>query len=195
MEADPDADPAVKGVAHKQAVAARTFAIGKVVDSADDMARLMIITQYDGSKSVKVYAYDDQGGANEILSGASVSAGRIQTDGEDTPDVDTDDEFVSLKSVGTYYRATTDDDATGNGVVANKLDYSDMVGAKAAAEEVLSYVDDKGNVDSEDDETRYVVLDITTTTKGVTTLTYRHVDITAAAGPPRRVILLLRRWE
>ena len=29
--------------------------IGKVVDSSDDLARLMIVTQYAGSKTVKVY--------------------------------------------------------------------------------------------------------------------------------------------
>ena len=56
VEAMPDEDPAVVGVAHKQAVAPRTFAIGKVVDSADDMARLMLVTSYAGSNSVKVYA-------------------------------------------------------------------------------------------------------------------------------------------
>ena len=37
----------------------RTFTLGKTVDSADDMARLMIVTQYAGSKTVKVYASDD----------------------------------------------------------------------------------------------------------------------------------------
>ena len=41
---------------YRQAVAARTFDVGKVVDSADDMARLTIVTQYAGSKMVKVYA-------------------------------------------------------------------------------------------------------------------------------------------
>ena len=38
--------------------AERKFPIGKLVDSADDMARLMIVTQYAGSKTVKVYAAD-----------------------------------------------------------------------------------------------------------------------------------------
>ena len=32
------------------------FDIGKVVDSANDMARLIIVTQYAGSKTVNVYA-------------------------------------------------------------------------------------------------------------------------------------------
>ena len=46
-------------VAYVQAVAARTFDIGKVVDSADDTARLSIVTQYAGSKTVKVFAYNE----------------------------------------------------------------------------------------------------------------------------------------
>ena len=36
--------------------AERSFPIGKLVDSADDMARLMIVTQYAGTDTVKVYA-------------------------------------------------------------------------------------------------------------------------------------------
>ena len=34
----------------------RDVTIGKTVDSSDDMARLMLVTHYAGSKSVKVYA-------------------------------------------------------------------------------------------------------------------------------------------
>ena len=49
---DADQDPFKATTA---GAAARTFPIGKLVDSADDMARLMIVTQYAGSKTVKVY--------------------------------------------------------------------------------------------------------------------------------------------
>ena len=58
MEARPavDGTAAVIGVEHKQAVAARSIPIGKTVDSADDTARLMIVTSYAGTKSVKVYS-------------------------------------------------------------------------------------------------------------------------------------------
>ena len=39
----------------------RTFGIGKLVDSADDTARLMIITQYAGTMTVKVFGSDPKG--------------------------------------------------------------------------------------------------------------------------------------
>ena len=54
---DGSADPPVADTEYVQAVAARTFGIGKVVDSSDDMARLMIVTRYAGSMNVPVYAY------------------------------------------------------------------------------------------------------------------------------------------
>ena len=38
-----------------QAVAARSFDIGKTLDSSDDTARLMLITQYAGTKTAYVY--------------------------------------------------------------------------------------------------------------------------------------------
>ena len=157
---------AVVGVAHKQAVAPRTFAIGKVVDSADDMARLMIVTQYDGTKSVKVYAH--QTGTD--LEGRLGSDGRIQTVGV-TSEATDDDVFVSLKSVGTYHLAGLNTENDG-------LLFSDEVGAKATGKEVFSYVNDQGNTDAEDDVTAYVVLGTESTTESVTTVTYRHVDIT-----------------
>ena len=44
VEAMPEADPSpIVGVTYKQTVAAHTFPIGKTVDSANDMARLMIV--------------------------------------------------------------------------------------------------------------------------------------------------------
>ena len=161
---DDDANTAdideTKAIPHKQAVAPRPLTIGKVVDSADDMARLMIITQYDGTNSVKVYAHAT--GAN--LTGRLGSDGRIQTDGTGTPDVATDDTFVSLKSVGTYYLAglVTEEDG---------LLHSDMVGPKATGKEVFSY-DDPDNADT----TIYVVLEETRI--GATTeVIYQPVDI------------------
>ena len=86
--------------AHVQAVTERTFPIGKVVDSADDMARLMIVTQYAGSDSVYVYA--TMGGTD--LTGRRISSSRIQTEGQLTETTD-DDTFVSLRSVGAFYLA------------------------------------------------------------------------------------------
>ena len=45
-------------VAPVAGVEADSLPIGKVVDSADDTARLMIINQYEGSKTVKVVAFN-----------------------------------------------------------------------------------------------------------------------------------------
>ena len=154
----PDIDE-TKAIPHKQAVAPRTLTIGKVVESADDLARLMIITQYDGTNSVKVYAHAT--GAD--LMGRLGSDGRIQTAGEGTADDATDDEFVSLKSVGTYTLAGLDSEEDG-------LLHTDIVGAKATSSEVFSYVDTN-------DATVYVVLGTTSTTGTATTVTYRPVDI------------------
>ena len=50
-----DADEPVSFKATTAGAAARTFPIGKLVDSADDTARLMIVNQYAGSSTVKVY--------------------------------------------------------------------------------------------------------------------------------------------
>ena len=40
---------------YKQAVAAR-ITIGRTLDTSDDMARLMLVTHYAGTKMVRVYA-------------------------------------------------------------------------------------------------------------------------------------------
>ena len=61
--------------------------IGKLVDSADDMARLMIVTQYAGTKTVKVYASDGVVDAN------SNSGGYNPIQVSDTPTT-TDDVFA-----------------------------------------------------------------------------------------------------
>ena len=170
MEAIPAAtadDDAVVGVAHKQAVAPRPLTIGKVVDSADDMARLMIVTQYDGTKSVKVYAENETAAA---LEGQLGSDGRIQTMGVEMAGVPNtpsgDDVFVTLKSVGTYYLGSGGSDR-------NVLEAADVVGAKAAAKKVFSY--------GVGEDTVYVVLS-RTTIGDATEVIYQVVDITVV-GP------------
>ena len=75
--------------------AARTFGIGKLVDSGDDTARLMIITQYAGTMTVKVFG----SATATVLTGSLGSDGKIDT----TPLLD--EKFVTLKSEGMYYRA------------------------------------------------------------------------------------------
>ena len=159
-------------VAHVQAVAARTFDIGKVVDSSDDLARLMIVTQYAGTKSVKVYATE----TGNDLSGPLGSDGRIQTAGTGDEDA-TNDGFATLKSVGTYYLAGGAEDNNG---LAN----GDVVGAMSEGKEVFSFVDDNASPTDDSDDTRgYVVLGSTTVAGTVTTVTYERVDITVAGQP------------
>ena len=146
--------------AHVQAVAARTFDIGKVVDSPDDMARLMIVTQYAGSKSVKVYATSSDGDVTGTLG----SDGRITT---------TAGNIITLTSVGAYYLAGVDDG----------LLHSDVVGAMAEAEEVFSFVDDNNTPDDMDDDTAtgHVILSSTLVGRDDTTVTYGQVDIMVEA--------------
>ena len=148
-----------EGVAHVQAVEARTFDIGKVVDSPDDMARLMIVTQYAGSKSVKVYATSSLGNVEGTLG----SDGRITT---------TDGNIVTLKSVGAYYLAGTDND----------LAYDDVVLATAKAENVFSFVDNNNTPDIATDDTNgHVILGSTTVDGDGTSVIFERVDIMVAA--------------
>ena len=56
-----EADTAVDGNPYRQAAAARTYAIGKTLDSADDMARLMIVTHYPGTNMVRVFSQGASG--------------------------------------------------------------------------------------------------------------------------------------
>ena len=165
VQAMPEAETPVEGVAHKQAVEARTLAIGKVVDSSNDMARLMIVTQYAGTKSVKVYA--DGLPADDLVDARLLSDGRLQTAGTPgTPSAD--DTFVTLKSIGTYYLAGTDD--TG-------LSATDVVLKGTEGKEVFSF-SGTGRADRDDDDVSgYVVLGPKTTDEAVTTVTYWSVDI------------------
>ena len=104
-KSEPGADLAVAYVAPVVNAAERSMlTIGKKVDSADDTARLMIVTQYAGTKTVKVYAIGDN---NTQVTGRLLSDGRIQTRGIADGSAD-EDGFVTLKSVGMYYPAAND---------------------------------------------------------------------------------------
>ena len=117
---------------------------------------LMIVTQYAGTETVKVYA--TAGGTD--LAGSVGSDGRIDT----TPENAEDDVFVTLKSVGRYYLAGTAADR--NGLATT----DDEVGVEAGSAQVYSYV-------NASDETVYVVLGSTTVAGDTTTIVYEHVDI------------------
>ena len=53
--------------AYVQAVAERSFGIGKTLDSSDDTARLMIVTKYSASKHVKVYSREVASATGELM--------------------------------------------------------------------------------------------------------------------------------
>ena len=166
-----DANEQVAYVAPTADVAARMFDIGKTLDDPDDMARLMIVTQYAGSKTVNVYA--STGVEDTTLSGLLLSDGRIQTGGVDSTTDANDDRFVTLKPAGMYYL----------GLVATNLlgDGTESVAAKAKPVQVFSYSDTGPDFEAgtSDDESGYAVfLADTTTAGGVTTVSYAAADVT-----------------
>ena len=161
--AAPDDDPAVAYVAPVAAAADRMFAIGKLVDSADDTARLMIVTQYAGTKTVRVYAEDS---ATNLTGPGD---GTIQTEGAGNADTD-DDVFANLKSAGSYYLAGTSD-----GLSAVEDEVTDM----AVAADVYSYPTEGADntLGTADDGKNYVIVESTLMAGETTTVTYQHVDI------------------
>ena len=153
-------DPATmdmdEAIEHVQQVADRMFPIGKVVDSDDDTARLMIVTQYAGSKNAYVY---NQGDSTEN----GTKAGYLTVD--DNDDETTDTNATPLKSEGMFYAAG----AAGSGEGA--LSEDDEVGATTKGVEVFSFSDAS-------DAKKYVVLTGTASVPGGdTTYTYTHVDV------------------
>ena len=131
------------------------------------MARLMIVTQYAGSKTVKVYAVEADTEMEMGTKAGFISSG-------DDPETTNN---VALKSVGTYYPAgdvpfdVTDD-------VTEGLLTGDHVAAAARGKEVFSYTEPNATVKS------YVVVATTTTTgdttptgDAITTYNYRSVVI------------------
>ena len=102
-------DPPVAYVAPVVNAAMRPIpAIGKTVDSADDTARLMIVTHYAGTNSVKVYAGGTLATINSNVAGRQISDVKIQTVGVTVGDAApnaSDDKFITLKSLGMYYLA------------------------------------------------------------------------------------------
>ena len=160
---------------HVQAVAARTFDIGKVVDSADDTARLMIVTQYAGTTMVPVYSLTN-------VTAMGTKAGYITiddgVDNNGAADDGADLNNVALKSEGTWYQAGGDQ--------AVALTHDLQVGMLTEGVEVFSYVSPHTN-NVMDRVKTYVVSTMTVTADGTTTDTYTNVNVTAPlefADPP-----------
>ena len=158
-------DETAAATAYVQAAAARpNLTIGKVLDSSDDMARLMLITHYAGTEMVRVF---NEGAAGTTVTGTK--AGYVTIDDTDTETTDTDN--TPLRSEGMFYAA---------GTGAGDLTYNLEIGATTKPVEVFSYVPPTGATNA--GVTQYAVLTTTTTTAGETTYTYTTgADITAAA--------------
>ena len=148
-----DVNEAVAEIPHRQAVAAvEMLTIGKMVDSADDIARLIIVDSYVGTKSVKVYADSTEGNV-EVTVG---SDGMVVIGGE----------TYTLTSEGIYYLAGAADEA-------NDLAHNDVVDPTLDPKEVFSYPGGTAGA------AIYVVLTPITARDGneVVISTYQRVDI------------------
>ena len=194
--------------AYRQAVEARKLTIGKMVDTSDDKARVSLVDSYAGSKKVRVYveASTDIGTGTDPDSDATPANFHIRTDskgmsGQSITDLAsipatlneaTTKDIHKLRSVGEYYKAddkTPPVDANSDATDTDDfiLSYSDEVeAATTKGTEVLSYVVPGAGTDP--DKTWYVVEVSRTvdTANKHTTVTYRHVDVTAAAAPDDR---------
>ena len=163
---------------YRQTVAARDVTIGKTVDSDDDTARLAIITSYAGSKTVRVFAYDedDQAVTSSTVNRVSTTPGKIITDlGTDSEIGGTDgnaDTTANLKSLGMYYLAGVATESDG-------LSETDEVAADAKPLTVYSFVStpDVPTTPADETELTYLVEDSKRTEGGTTVYVYREVDI------------------
>ena len=153
--------------------------IGKDVDSADNMARLRIITAYADKQMVKVYsAFTTEHRSNK--KGKIV----VTADGGPVPEVadlsDDTNEELTLLPVGMFYAAEPRNDAGTlvPGSVSADSPAGDTVLAAAKPKQVYSFV----NTEVDADPTVYVVLNLTTDTTDAadmitSTYTYLVVDV------------------
>ena len=172
VAATADNTAASAAVAYKQGVAARNLTIGRTLDTSDDMARLMLVTHYAGTKMVRVY---NAGDADPRMGSR---AGYISLD-DGVPTTGTgvggDMNNVALKSEGNYYPATPV--GTGEGELAP----AQVVAALAMPKEVFSYVNPNATQNPDDVKT-YVVAGTTTTGGGADPeYNYVVVDVIATA--------------
>lgn len=151
-----EGDETAKAVPYKQAAAERMFAIGKTLDSSDDMARLMIVTDYAGLKMVKVFSEGDDAGT--AVTGTK--AGYLTIDDANTATTDTNN--TALRSEGMFYPVS--------GGTAGTLAHTDSIAADSKPMEVFSYVPPTGATDA--GVRQYATLKSTTTEGATTTYAY-----------------------
>ena len=108
---------------YRQEVAARDITIGRTLDTSDDMARLMLVTHYAGTKMVRLYKLLTADPLTNPKAGY-LSINDIRTEGV----VETNN--VPLRSEGTYYPVN----GTGDTLV-----FGDILLLNAKPKEVFSY--------------------------------------------------------
>ena len=181
MQDNPNTDPdeAETPMAN---VAAMKVAIGRTLDTSDDMARLMLVTHYAGSKMVKVFDY-----ATAVEGDLEGTKAKITNDGTTAYEANEG----ALTSKGMYYLATgtTPNDLVAmdpTGTAPNLVNASDTVEGTGAdmmgvpkPVAVYSYtnIGDDGALGGTDDTTHYVIENSSTTTGGTTTYNYRQVEV------------------
>lgn len=158
-------DESTPDTPYRQAAAARPFAIGKVLDSSDDMARLMIVTDYADTNMVNVYS---------AATGTDVTGTKAGYLTIDDADAETEDaNNTALRSEGMFVPVS---DGT-----AGTLAAADSVAADAKAVEVFSYVPPTGATGA--GVRQYATLTTTSTTGDTTTYTYASGhDVTGITG-------------
>ena len=167
-----------KDTLYKQAVAEGVIKIGKTLDTTDDMARLTLITHYEGKKMVRVFA---DGPTTEVID-VTVGAAVVATEDDAEMGSALADDAIA-KSVGLYYKAEHYEDAAATAV---SLEDDTLL-----AFDRVTVTDAKGvdifelSADGVADLVYARRVDSTTNAAtGVTTHTYRVVDIMADAMSP-----------
>ncbi|MCY4497333.1 MAG: transferrin-binding protein-like solute binding protein [Rhodospirillaceae bacterium] len=153
----------------------RSVTVGRTLDSSDDAARLMLMTHYAGSKTVGVYSVVTEDGTVLEDHWTSTKAGQVViVVGTPNTDPPVPTKYAALRPIGEYYPVTVATDGTA-GVLGTTEDTdaktskpTDSVAKGAEPKTVYTF--------EAADETRYVVLNSSTTSAGTTTNTYRRVD-------------------
>ena len=183
-----DEDPSTAALEYKapkvNAAERDDLEIGKEVDSADDMARLRIITAYASTTSVRVYAAPATGvghmsnkkGEIEVTAAGVAITDAANLGGEDNV-------TLTLRPFGMFYNAAGGTAETLEPMGPTDADppvqQGDTVGADAEAQQIYTFVN---TAVTGDPTTVYVVLSETTATtdsagETTTVYAYRIVDI------------------
>ncbi len=178
-----DTNPPTKYVSPRVNAAQRDdLEIGKVVDSADDMARLQIITAYASTRSVRVYeaaaAFAHSGSKAGTVEVTDAGAG-ITAPGDLGTETNVE---LELRPVGMFFEADNDNGGTDGtldpGSQSADSPAGDTVSATAKAKQVYSFVNTADTTNNQ--PTIYVVLDetiATTDDEGETTTVYEYVVV------------------